>query len=377
MVYGGREVKGGDKVTDFSNHTLYAQWREKDEISLVFVIAVPVGVVVVAAVIVIIAVYVLLRKRKKEGGYERFDRKDRDAYYDDRRRDADFGYEEGRENSLSKPLIPYALGDGDDARDTQRHYRSIAETRDVDNDSVVAVSAGSVLEGLYPEEYTRPAMKEALLAVGINDDSAGIVCDACKSIARTAMAEGRLFEGFTEEDAAAVAMFTYDLGYDGLNSNPYRIINKTLVDKDPSKLQKASGLLYLVMRALRKLPRVTGMTLYRGVRSEVNTDENHYYRGNVMTWRALSSTSPDMEATKAFLARGSDTGKARGTLFIIEGGWGYDIQPYSAFPTEAEILLEPERQFCVVSVIQGEGLTIINLKMLDTPLSVPGAFEER
>ena len=83
-----------------------------------------------------------------------------------------------------------------------------------------------------------------------------------------------------------------------------------------------------------------------------------------------------MKATKTFLAKGAKTGKATGTLFIIEDGWGYDIQPYSLFPDEAEILLEPERQFKVTSVIQGEGLTFISLRMLDTPLALPQVFGE-
>ena len=62
--------------------------------------------------------------------------------------------------------------------------------------------------------------------------------------------------------------------------------------------------MYLVMTALQKLPRVTGQVLYRGVRGEVNLDKDHYSKGNVVVWPALSSTSPDMETTKAFLAKG-------------------------------------------------------------------------
>ena len=76
------------------------------------------------------------------------------------------------------------------------------------------------------------------------------------------------------------------------------------------------------------------------------------------------------------MQRGKALGKATGTLFIIENGWGYDIQPYSLFPDEAEILLEPERQFKVLSIIQAEGITIINLKMLDTPLALSQVFGE-
>ena len=103
-------------------------------------------------------------------------------------------------------------------------------------------------------------------------------------------------------------MYTYDFGSKDFESNPYRIINRN------AEMQRASGLLYLVMRALRKLPRVTGRTLYRGVRGEVSLDKNHYHKGNVMTWSALSSTSPYMEATRAFLAKGSKSGEATGTL---------------------------------------------------------------
>ena len=166
-----------------------------------------------------------------------------------------------------------------------------------------------------------------------------------------------------------MAMYTYDFGSKDFESNPYRIINR----RNFAEMQRASGLLYLVMTALRKLPRVTGRMLYRGVRGEVSLDKDHYHKGNVVTLPALSSTSPDMEVTKAFLARGSKGGEATGTLHIIDKGWGYDIQLYSLFPDEEEILLEPERQFRVVSVIKA-ALTIINLEMLDTPLSVPEVF---
>ena len=80
-----------------------------------------------------------------------------------------------------------------------------------------------------------------------------------------------------------------------------------------------------------------------------------------------------MEATKTFLGKGSKSKDATGTLFIIDKGWGYNIQPYSLFPDEEEILLEPEKHFRVTGVIEAD-LTIINLEMLDTPLSVPEVF---
>ena len=74
-------------------------------------------------------------------------------------------------------------------------------------------------------------------------------------------------------------MYTYDFGSKDFESNPYRIINR----RNFAEIQRASGLLYLVVGALRKLLRVTGRTLYRGVRGGVSLDKDHYHKGSVVT----------------------------------------------------------------------------------------------
>ena len=289
-------------------------------------------------------------------------------------------------NSLNAPLIGDAEakeGEGDDSssnsgKDGKKGKSTYVRVVTMDdNDLNNSVAAGKSLDSLYkmyPPGFLRPAMIDALLKADLPEKKATYICEACVDSASFAKEDGKLFEGFTEDDAAAIAMYTYDFGASEFECNPYRIINLSLVERNFSLLQKVSGMLYLVMTALRKLPRVTGVSLYRGVRSKVNLDEDHYHEGNTVTWPALSSTSPDMKATKTFLAKGSKSKKAKGTLFIIENGWGYNIQPYSLFPGETEILLEPERQFKVTSVIQAEGLIFISLHMLDTPLALTKVF---
>ena len=105
-----------------------------------------------------------------------------------------------------------------------------------------------------------------------------------------------LFEGFTE-DVAAVAMYTCDFGSKDFESNPYRIINR----RNFAEMQRASELLYLVMSALRKLPRVTGRMLYRGMRDEVSLDKNHYHKGNVVAWDRNITNMPACDFTIAAL----------------------------------------------------------------------------
>lgn len=259
----------------------------------------------------------------------------------------------------------------DDERSSDGHFRAVAALDDDFEGTSAGSATQSILLRLYPPGYTRPTMKDALLKADLTTKQTKLICSACENAARLAADDGRLFENFTADDAAAIAMYTYDFGSKEFESNPYRIINKSLADRNYAALQRASGLLYLVLTALRKLSRVTGITLYRGVRGRVNKD--NYKKGNIVTWMGMSSTSPDMDATRKFLLRGSKTGKSTGTLFIIEEGWGYNIQQYSLFSDEAEVLLEPDRQFRVISVLAGE-LTIINLQMLDTPITLPQVF---
>ena len=281
---------------------------------------------------------------------------------------------------MEKPLIysDYADKEGEygDTYESTGYRRVVTDNDDEVSPESLAGMPLDLLYKMYPPSYVKPTMKEALLEAGLTDKQANRIVKACGNATEFVEADKKLLEGFAKEDAAAVAMYTYDFGFKRFEKNPYRIINRSLVGRNYAALQKASGILYLMMSALRKLPRVTGITLYRGVRSGMKMSISHYHEGNTITWPALSSTSPDMKATKAFLAEGSKTGKAKGTLFIIEDGWGYDIQPYSLFPSEAEILLEPERQFKVISVLLSTDLTVVNLQMLDTPLALPQVFGE-
>ena len=248
-------------------------------------------------------------------------------------------------------------------KDRRRVLTDIGE----DTSRMATGSTASTMAGIYPEGYTKPNMRSALLEAGLTEEQADKICAACTAVSERAKKEGKLFEGFTEDDAAAIAMYTYDFGSDNFESNPYRLINRSLSSNDPTQITKIRGILCLVMVALRKLPRVSNKILYRGLRRGVSLDEDHYCEGNTIAWAALTSTSPDLKATKAFLARWTSTGKAAGTLFVIEDSWGYDIQPYSLFPGKAEIIIEPGHQFTVKSVIDAEGITIVTLSMVDSP----------
>ena len=68
---------------------------------------------------------------------------------------------------------------------------------------------------------------------------------------------GKLFSGFTEEDAANVVLYTFNFGPSNFENNLY---NKALTDNDVESLNMVRGLLFLVMQSIRKLPRASGRT---------------------------------------------------------------------------------------------------------------------
>lgn len=105
----------------------------------------------------------------------------------------------------------------------------------------------------------KPLLKQALTTANLSEDKVMKVVEACRNQpGLIAEDKGNLFDSFTKDDAAAVAMYTYDFGEENFESNPYRILNKSLTDRDYTKIQSINEILYLLMKVLRKLPRVRG-----------------------------------------------------------------------------------------------------------------------
>lgn len=261
------------------------------------------------------------------------------------------------------------------------------------------------MDFIYPAGYKRLPLDEALTkGGGVDPAVARDVVAQCYRGVNFMKSESRLPRRVTLDDAAAICLYTLETNK--MEVNPYELINSALMVGTVDAVRPVKDFLYLVMSALRKLPIYYGKPLYRGIRMNVvnrstpqdkslplealglnrsgsKYDErlhlefdDDYMEGEEVVWRALSSTSPNVAVTKAFLAKGTTSGKAEGTLFIIENGWGYNVQSCSMFPGEAEIVLEPERRFRVKTVIPGEGLTIIKIEMLRTPIVLPEVFGE-
>ena len=141
----------------------------------------------------------------------------------------------------------------------------------------------------------------------------------------------------TKSDAMALAIYTYDNGQENFESNPYRMINKALGERNTEAVLQLRGYILRLLAALRKLPKynseaANGSKLYRAV---TNVSENAKKVGNVLTWPAFTSTSTDEDTVVDFF---NNIGDERGEKYIFEISGcfnkGHNIKEFSFHPDE-------------------------------------------
>ena len=247
------------------------------------------------------------------------------------------------------------------------------ETPDDDDDA--SVDCINKSGHLFAEFIKKPpTLEEALKSMGYGEKSSEL-CGKFMERGKDKL-ERLETSGVTPEDIATIVCYTSEVKKlkigEGFES-PYKKLNKSLsIDRSNRSLKRTRGFLFLLLQALRKLPRHTpdNYVLYRGMEAHVQTEADPEYPGrlpyaarNEKTWWTFTSTTEDIRVAKRFIK------KSVGTLFTLSGeAWGYDISLFSDYPSEKEILLEPERKLRVLSVSRDGNVISVNAKILDTPL---------
>jgi hypothetical protein len=179
-------------------------------------------------------------------------------------------------------------------------------------------------------------------------------------------AEGLQYEDglpaeLSTDQAFALAAYSHDLNDGSKEGNLYFELNVALRKRgkdDRAALMAGWGfVMHFRMAAMALLPRFPGFC-YRGMRGmpDKATAVAQYKVGRPIQWGAFSSTSTDLDATKSF------TDRATGVIFKIYVTDGRDINAYSFFPAENEILLSPSHRFVVSSPpYERDGFTIIDM----------------
>ena len=161
--------------------------------------------------------------------------------------------------------------------------------------------------------------------------------------------------GLTNDELASIMLYTMEWEPVAF----YSLLNSTLRTEDRKKLIPFFSYLKLFLTALRKLPSYQGI-VWRGIKGDLHAS---YPKGQRGVWWAFSTTTTNAEVleNETFLGKVGNR-----TLFSIECKNGKQINEYSNFPGEEEVLLLPGFHYEVVSTLAtGDHMYLISLKEIN------------
>ncbi|CAF3334844.1 unnamed protein product [Rotaria socialis] len=161
------------------------------------------------------------------------------------------------------------------------------------------------------------------------------------------------------DEAASITLYTME--WEPQDECLYHVLNKTLRNENRKTLKPWFLFLRLLLTALAQLPSISA-TVYRGVKQDMSKE---YAVGKTFVWWGFSSCTTKIQVldNKQFMGA---TGQR--TFFTIECDSGKNIQKYSCYKAEHEILLPAARQFRVEGCLkQGKHFYMIQLKEIQPP----------
>jgi len=180
------------------------------------------------------------------------------------------------------------------------------------------------------------SFEQALSIAGVEDARELLQC--AEEVVKRAEEKGVVKElGITHDEALCIAGYTIET----IHTTPmYRVLNTALCgDLDESTLSRIGPLMLLLLRALRKLPRVEKPVVYRLL---ANPD---FKKDEVKILRGFNSVSLNRKLIDSIALSGSG-------IMTVEGPClGYELRELSQFPEENEFVLEPETHIRVVEVV--------------------------
>ncbi len=153
------------------------------------------------------------------------------------------------------------------------------------------------------------------------------------------------------DEIASIHLYTQESPF-------YAIFNARMRDKNRHRVKPFLPFLKIILTALYKLPVVSGVTLYRGIKGDMrNTFTTH----PAQMWWGINSTTRKVEVLDNAHFLGTD---GKRTMLHIHAVNAYDISAYSAVgETEHEVILPPGTVVQVESIATPTpDLCIVQLK---------------
>ena len=221
----------------------------------------------------------------------------------------------------------------------------------------------SPLAGMFPATLALKPLAESLAEVAQTFPKLQPDGVLIKKALRKARQIEDKFPHMSVDKRAAIVLYTME--DTPREQSPYYVMNEALRAKDRSVVRIWRDYIWLLLHALKELPPSPLRQVVRGCKRPMSFFGLQVTPGKEITWSSFSSTAHTVDVMHTFLG---ETGTR--VLFMIELVEPFvarDVQEFSLFPGENELLLPPNVSFEVKSkVAMGGDLHIIQYKQIES-----------
>eukprot|EP00438_Fugacium_kawagutii_P011578 Skav212066 [mRNA] locus=scaffold2639:76303:86913:- [translate_table: standard] len=207
----------------------------------------------------------------------------------------------------------------------------------------------------------KPIVRDVIAEVSSDLDS------SVRKAQRKAKALAAQFPNLSQDECAIITLYTMEM-YPP-DKSLYFVLNEALRAQKREKVKPWRDVILLLLTAMKKLPPVQDRVVHRAVKvhardlgtlatcKQATADEE-------FMWAGFSSTTTHVGSMQDFL--GTTGGRTNWVLHLSPNFHAVKIQDFSLFPTENEILLPPNMEFRVKSVLDcGNDLTMVQCDQLE------------
>lgn len=219
------------------------------------------------------------------------------------------------------------------------------------------------LDGFFPPGLPVPTLEKALSSIAEIVTLFAWDTKNVKKALRQAKNVQKRYKHMTIDEISSIILYTMEsLPRD---ASLYFRMNKALRAKDRNTIKPWRDYIWLLMNSLKKVPPSKIRSVNRGCKGTLQTlNMNDLSAGDDFSWSAFSSVTTTVEVMKTFL--GSDGDRVLLQIELTESV-ARDIQHFSLFPAENELLLPPNMSFQFQSKFPaGHGLVIVQLKQIES-----------
>jgi hypothetical protein len=232
----------------------------------------------------------------------------------------------------------------------------------------------SAMDNDSPVLGLRESVQPIVAAGMVTEAAMGTGCQTAADKVAALAQQGPDPHGLSDDEIAAINLFTQDVLYGALNS--------ALRSEAAEKVRPFWGYIRLLNTALDRLPESQAGAVFRGIKEPgshcytLDGLQKKMREGTPEIWWGFSSTSTNLEAVNSFLGGARSTAKR--VIFTVDGGSrARDVKRYSSYEAEDELMLPCGTAFEVKTASSpAPNLLLVKLKETQATLFGSGRVAE-